>query len=144
MIRPHVPAYLRQTVIQRARECCEYCLTHQHHSPYSFHIDHVIPLKHGGQTEADNLALACNDCNQHKGTDFATIDAETGDIIPLFNPRRHNWHDHFELAGARINGHTAIGSGTVRILQLNDADRLADRQNLMEWGLYPPPEFEQQ
>ena len=46
-------------------------------------IDHVIAEKHGGETIAENLALSCAVCNKHKGSDIATIDGETGAIVPL-------------------------------------------------------------
>ncbi len=31
-----------------------------------YHVDHMIPLSRGGADSADNLALACQPCNQHK------------------------------------------------------------------------------
>ena len=39
-------------------------------------IDHVIAEKHGGQTDKDNLALACTLFNKYKGSDLAFIDPE--------------------------------------------------------------------
>jgi 5-methylcytosine-specific restriction endonuclease McrA len=36
-------------------------------SELRFHIEHVIPRQHGGSDDADNLALACPDCNLRKG-----------------------------------------------------------------------------
>jgi 5-methylcytosine-specific restriction endonuclease McrA len=50
---------LRQLVYKRAMGRCEYCLMHQDVSPYTHEIDHLIARKHGGQTVAENLALAC-------------------------------------------------------------------------------------
>jgi len=51
-------------------------------------VDHVIAEKHGGLTEPDNLALSCTLCNKHKGSDLTSIDPETGDIVPLYHPRK--------------------------------------------------------
>jgi hypothetical protein len=51
-----------------------------------FHVDHVIAVKHGGNTSAENLALACLHCNLHKGTDLASLDPTTGLLTRLFNP----------------------------------------------------------
>jgi 5-methylcytosine-specific restriction endonuclease McrA len=68
---------VRQLVIQRASGCCEYCLIRQDFSIYTHEVDHIIAVKHGGETTADNLALSCLSCNRHKGSDFATIDQVT-------------------------------------------------------------------
>lgn len=132
-----ISAELRKLVIQRASGCCEYCLRHQDFSIYTHEVDHIIAVKHGGETTADNLALSCLSCNRHKGSDFATIDQVTKEIVPLFNPRRQVWDEHFYLEGARIEGKTQIGQGTARLLQLNVPNRVLERQVLMSQGLYP-------
>jgi 5-methylcytosine-specific restriction endonuclease McrA len=49
---------LRQLVIERAQGRCEYCLIHQDFSIYTHEIDHIIAVKHGGQTLSENLALS--------------------------------------------------------------------------------------
>ena len=59
-----IPAELRRLVIERASGHCEYCRIHQDVSIYSHEVDHIIALKHGGQTRADNLALSCLSCNR--------------------------------------------------------------------------------
>lgn len=89
MSRIHIPAALRRLVFERAGGRCEYCLLHEDDVPFSHHLDHLIPLKHGGQTVSDNLALACLECNRYKGSDLAAIDPLTGQITSLFNPRFH-------------------------------------------------------
>lgn len=132
-----IPAELRRLVFERAKECCEYCLMPQAASIYTHEVDHVIALKHGGQTHADNLALSCLPCNRHKGSDFATLDLESGEIIPLFNPRRHVWKDHFALRSAQIVAITDIGQATVRLLQFNALKRIRVRQLLIDQGRYP-------
>jgi len=132
-----ISAELRKLVIQRASGCCEYCLRHQDFSIYTHEVDHIIAVKHGGETTADNLALSCLSCNRHKGSDFATIDQVTKEIVPLFNPRRQVWDEHFYLEGARIEGKIQIGQGTARLLQFNVPNRVLERQVLMSQGLYP-------
>ncbi|MGE0128170.1 MAG: HNH endonuclease [Blastocatellales bacterium] len=128
---------MRRLVINRAGGLCEYCLIHQDDRPETHPIDHVIALKHGGRTEEKNLALACAICNNNKGSDLATIDPLSGEIVPLFNPRTQNWDDHFELFGAQIIGRTAIGRATVALLRLNDDERLSYRQSLVNAKRYP-------
>jgi 5-methylcytosine-specific restriction endonuclease McrA len=55
----YIPASLRQLVSQRASGSCEYCSIHQTFSMYSHEVDHVIALKHGGESTEDNLVIAC-------------------------------------------------------------------------------------
>ncbi|MEH1855181.1 MAG: HNH endonuclease [Nostoc sp.] len=137
MASDYISAELRKLVIQRASGCCEYCRIHQNFSIYTHEVDHIIAVKHGGETTADNLALSCLSCNRYKGSDFATIDQITKEIVPLFNPRRQVWNEHFYLERARIEGKTQIGQGTARLLQLNIPNRVLERQVLMSQGLYP-------
>jgi len=80
---------IRDLVRRRAGGRCEYCRLKQVHLPFStFHIEHIIPRKHGGNDDPSNLALACDRCNAHKGSNLTGIDPDTGALIPLFNPVR--------------------------------------------------------
>ncbi|MEH1929636.1 HNH endonuclease [Nostoc sp.] len=128
---------LRRLVTQIASARCEYCRIHQNFSIYTHEVDHIIAVKHGGETTADNLALSCLSCNRHKGSDFATIDQLTQEIVPLFNPRRLVWDEHFYLENPRIEGKTQIGQGTARLLQFNVPNRVLSRQVLISQGQYP-------
>jgi hypothetical protein len=56
-----------------------------------------------------NLALARHRCNVRKGPNLTGIDPITGDIVPLFDPRRDRWSDHFHLQGPVVEGVTAFG-----------------------------------
>ncbi|MEG3436773.1 HNH endonuclease signature motif containing protein [Pannus brasiliensis CCIBt3594] len=132
-----IPTELRQFVITRANGYCEYCLLHQIFSIYNHEIDHIIAVKHGGKTIESNLALACLSCNRHKGSDFATLDLDTGDVIRLFHPRQQRWSEHFVLNYATIEGVTRTGQATARLLQFNTRKRLLDRQRLIASGNYP-------
>ena len=130
---------LRLPVHDRARGRCEYCLIDAQDSPFDHQVDHVIPLKHGGRTRTDNLALACIEDNRRKGSDLSAIDPESGAIVPLFDPRRQVWAEHFTLRGAWIEGRTATGRATAALLQLNAPLRLLAREALAAAGRYPPP-----
>ncbi len=131
-------AELRRQVVDRARNCCEYCLLAQDLAASSHQVDHVIAEKHGGQTTLDNLALSCTVCNRRKGSDIGSVDPETGDLLPLFNPRTQQWSDNFMLDGAHIVGLTNVGRTTVAFLQLNAVERLMERDALIRTGRYPP------
>jgi len=124
-------------VTERAFGKCEYCRIHQDVSIYSHEVDHIIAIKHGGQTKHENLALACLQCNRHKGSDLATIDPDNGEIVALFNPRHQVWNEHFTLNNAQISGITPTGRATVRLLMLNAPSRLLERQVLIAQGRYP-------
>jgi len=128
---------LRQRVINRAQGKCEYCLLHQDFSIYVHEIDHIIALKHNGQTVADNLALACLSCNRHKGSDLATFDPLTQKLVRLFDPRHQSWTDHFALKGYYLIGLTPTGRATVFLLKFNQPRRLGIRQSLTAFGQYP-------
>jgi 5-methylcytosine-specific restriction endonuclease McrA len=80
---------LRRLVAERAKFRCEYCQIHSDDMFLSFEIDHIIPLKHGSNDSVDNLAFSCPHCNQHKGSDFATLLDNFEDIEILYNPRVH-------------------------------------------------------
>ena len=137
MTIPAIPPALRHLVFARARGRCEYCLIHQDVSIYSHEVDHIVALKHGGQTQVDNLAVACLPCNRYKGSDLTIFDPLSNTIVPLFNPRQHTWSEHFILEDAIIVGITPIGRATVVLLQLNAPTRLLDRRVLMAQGRYP-------
>ena len=99
--------------------------------------DHVIAEQHKGATVLDNLAWACGICNRNKGPNLSSIDPVTNEVIPLFNPRKHQWRRHFRLNGARIEPLTASGRSTESLLQLNTDDRLMQRHVLIRQGRYP-------
>lgn len=73
-----IPFSLRQLVSQRADNRCEYCGISQVGQVATFHIDHIVPLVAGGQTSADNLALACVSCSLRKGARQRLEDPLTG------------------------------------------------------------------
>lgn len=54
---------MRRKVVERAGDCCEYCLLHQNLTASTHQVDHVIAEKHGGKTTLENLALSCTVCN---------------------------------------------------------------------------------
>jgi hypothetical protein len=132
-----VSAALRTLVRSRPSRRCEYCLVHDRDASVPHEPDHIIARKHRGPTEAENLAWACAACNGQKGTDIASIDPETDELVRLFNPRIDNWSSHFRIDGALIAPRTAVGRVTEFLLQLNRFDRLANRRLLQRAGRYP-------
>jgi hypothetical protein len=113
---------LRQRVRQRARNRCEYCLSHQDYIMGRLQIDHIQPVAKGGANTEDNLCLACELCNQYKWTQTEAIDPESGEFVSLFNPRIQTWQEHFTWSpdGTEIIGITACGRATILALRLNN------------------------
>jgi len=79
----------------------------------TFHVDHVVPRTAGGQTHSRNLALACVSCSLRKEARQSAADPRTGKLVPLFNPRRQHWAEHFRWDGVRLVGISATGRATV-------------------------------
>ncbi|MCW5551527.1 MAG: HNH endonuclease [Verrucomicrobiae bacterium] len=137
MSRTAIPAALRLFIHQRAAGRCEYCRLHDDDSLLPHEPDHIIATQHGGEPTAENLALACFDCNRFKGPNLSSIDPESGAVVPLFNPRREVWAEHFRADGARIVALTAQGRATVTLLRMNARERLLHRQALLKTGRFP-------
>ena len=130
---------LVKLVWERAGSRCEYCRLSSLDNPdLPFEIDHIIAEKHRGQTRAGNLCLACFACNRHKGPNVAGVDPKTREIVPLFNPRRHQWQRHFEWDGPILVGRTSIGRATIGVLKINAPHRIELRQELIEEAKFPP------
>jgi hypothetical protein len=128
----------RRTVRDRAGGCCEYCRLPENDMTPTFHVDHVLPIKHGGTDALDNLCLACMKCNAHKGHDLSGLDPMTGNLTRLFNPCLQLWDDHFLIQDdVKIIGKTPEGRVTVQLLQMNSEERIQTRQILVELELYP-------
>lgn len=128
----YIPVALRRLVEERANRLCEYCLMSANVTFFSHEVDHIIPEKHGGETNADNLAFTCWRCNRYKGTDLGSFDPQTGAFSFLFNPRTQQWTEHFMIEEHLILGLTLEGRTTVRLLKFNIDERLAERQRLRD------------
>jgi HNH endonuclease len=140
MSKAYVSTVLRRFVCERADRACEYCLIPEIAVLVSHEIDHVIAEKHGGQTDENNLALACTICNKYKGSDLASIDPLNGEIVRLYQPRRDRWRDHFLLEQGEIMPLTSIARVTVRLLQMNRPERVKERRLLSQANVLTVPE----
>lgn len=140
-----VTASTRRAVRERANLLCEYCHADERWQFVRFTLDHVLPQSAGGSDDADNLALACRNCNERRGNRLEGHDSETGEVVPIFNPRQDIWADHFtwDVERIRIVGITPTGRATVDMLDLNDARHngavLRIRQRDVSEGYHPPP-----
>lgn len=128
---------LKKKVAFRADFRCEYCHLSQKVSFYTFHIDHIKSVKHGGLSVLQNLAYCCPDCNFFKGSDLGTFVDSDDLLVRFFNPRKDSWQDHFDFQNGGVYGKTDIGVATERIFKFNDPDRLIFRRQLIALDLYP-------
>ncbi len=129
------PAELRRLVVARAHDCCEYCLMPQMFAASTHQADHTIAEKHGGQTDANNLALSCMLCNLRKASDIASLHPKTRELNELFHPRRMLWTKHFVIKNDQIEGLTDIGQTTAHFMLFNAAARILERAELRRAGV---------
>ncbi len=59
---------LREYLLEKFQRKCAYCGK----SGLPLQIEHIVPRSRGGSNSVTNLALACEKCNQKKGTKTAT------------------------------------------------------------------------
>jgi hypothetical protein len=132
-----ISAELRRVVAARADFLCEYCLVAEENTFYGCEVDHIISLKHGGASVADNLAYACAACNRYKGSDIGSISLFTDEFSRFFNPRTDRWAEHFCLEQEFIMPLTIIGEVTAHIFEFNNSERLHEREEMIHFGKYP-------
>jgi hypothetical protein len=122
-----IGASARRLVRQRALETCEYCGLAQSSFPLvSFHVEHVVAKQHGGSDDLENLCLSCHWCNLFKGPNLSSM--VDGQLTRLFHPRTDHWPDHFAIEEGEIRGLSPIGIATVKLLNMNDPDRVELRR----------------
>lgn len=131
---------LRSRIEQADRRRCRYCLTTEANSGIPLTFDHLTPVSKGGLTSFENVCLACRPCNEFKSDDMKVIDPVTGETVPLFNPRVHDWNDHFAWSAdaTRVEGMSAIGRATTIALRMNRPMIVAARSRWARVGWHPP------
>lgn len=138
--KPRLGSLQKIRVKERARYCCEYCLSQEDYSPDTFSVEHIIPLVKGGANRLENVANACQGCNNHKFVSTEAIDPLTGELVPLYHPRQQEWDTHFAWNEdyTRLVPLTPTGRATVIKLELNRKGVVNLRRLLREKGLHPP------
>jgi len=125
--RHRIAAQVRQQVRQRAHYLCEYCHASEQWQYVHFTVDHVIPLTQGGTNTLDNLALACFHCNRRKSDRLTAVDPVSGKEVPLFNPRRDRWDEHFIWSVDKL-----LGTAEKNSIHLSDTN--SDGKNELIFG----------
>jgi 5-methylcytosine-specific restriction endonuclease McrA len=84
-IPPRSLKFNRRNIFLRDRHTCQYCGVTFGHAELT--IDHVIPRSRGGDTDWNNLVVACTRCNTRKGNMLP----QEIDMIPSRKPRKPSW-----------------------------------------------------
>lgn len=134
---------VKRAVVESAKWCCEYCRSQSRYCPDPLSVEHIVPRIRGGSNELDNLAAACQGCNNFKFTATEAADPTTGKAVPLYHPRQHRWNEHFAWNEdfTIILGRTPIGRATVERLQLNRPGVVNLRRVLYSAGRHPPEDL---
>ena len=141
MSKTYIPSDLRRQVREDAGDRCGYCRISEFVSATELVIDHiVVPESAGGPTVREDLWLVCTRCNQFKGNRTHALDPQTGENVPLFNPRTQAWTEHFVWSedGTEIIGRTDCGRATVEALRLNRELAILARRRWVSVGWHPP------
>lgn len=59
------------------------------------------------------------------------------DIVRIFHPRKHDWFDSFDIEEGVMLPNNRIAEATIKLLKLNDLERIIIRKLLSEAGRYP-------
>ncbi len=69
----NISVQLRNQILERNGFTCRLCGASAHDvddldptKKVRLHIDHIVPISHGGTNDADNLRVLCSNCNQGK------------------------------------------------------------------------------
>jgi 5-methylcytosine-specific restriction endonuclease McrA len=110
------------------------------YSPDPFVIEHILPRSRGGSHRAGNLAFSCQGCNGYKYTATEAVDPVSGEVVPLYHPRRDRWKAHFAWNDTytHIVGQTPTGRATVARLGLNRPHVVNLRHLLISIAEHPP------
>ncbi|MBL8872292.1 MAG: HNH endonuclease [Planctomycetaceae bacterium] len=135
----HIPLAIRREIREHYFQCCAYCQSSEALTVVTFEVEHIVPRSHGGQTEFNNLCLACPSCNRHKSNRLTGI--VDGDLVaPLFHPQQQKWLDHFDwsINATVIVGLTEVGIATINQLHMNRRQLVEVRALWVTLGKHPP------
>ena len=132
-MNPHYPF-----VSARARHACEYCHAPEIVFNLPFEVEHINPQSFGGETREENLALSCRSCNLYKSNYLSATDELTQTSVPLFNPRREIWSEHFSVneETGEMKGLTEGGRATIACLRINSQAQLEARKQWIQIRLF--------
>ena len=110
---------IKEPLLKSSNKKCAYCECILQETDSYCQIEHFHPKSLYPQEVVlwDNLLPVCGRCNAHKG-DHNTVK------IPIINPYKDVPKKHLSTQGCRLYSKTEIGKMTIKVLNLNDYDRL--------------------
>jgi hypothetical protein len=136
----YIPVDLQQQIRAHFANCCAYCRTLETLTVTTFEFEHIIPRSAGGETNFENLCLACPMCNRHKASRQVATDPVTVETVPLFHPHLQVWEHHFNWSedAVEILGLTPTGRATISALKMNRPQLIRVRHLWVKLGEHPP------
>lgn len=140
MSKTRISEPLRTLITEEFQSRCAYCQTQEKISGVRLTVDHIIPESLGGKSEAENLCLACWDCNLYKAARVAVFDEVTQRAVRLFHPQKQPWVEHFGWSsdGTLMVDKTEIGRVSIATLRMNRVALTISRKLWTEVGWHPP------
>jgi hypothetical protein len=135
----YISVELQRRVRERFSNYCAYCRTAEALTATTFEFEHIIPTSAGGDTAFENLCLACPMCNRHKSDHLLASDPVTQTEVPLFDPQKQVWRDHFSWSddGTQVVGLTPTGRATVAAFKMNRPQMIRVRRMWVAMNEHP-------
>lgn len=94
--------YPYQDIFERDKFTCQYCGLDASRNfdtwwTANMNIDHVVPKKHGGEKNSQNLVVACRACNLYKGSTPCSSIEEAREIVNKKRAQAEKWYRKFVL-----------------------------------------------
>jgi hypothetical protein len=139
-VSAYVPVNLQRRVRVNFGNRCAYCRTSEDLSVAIFEIEHIVPRSAAGETNYENLCLACPTCNRYKADRQKFPDPASGSDVELFHPHYQIWSDHFAWSAecTELVGLTPTGRATIAALRMNRPQLIRVRRMWVKLGEHPP------
>lgn len=113
-------------------------------SPTSTSSRSILATRCRRQKQRGEPGAGLPGCNNLKYNKTRAIDPLTRESVPLFHPRKHDWHEHFVWSDdyTVIVGLTPIGRATIAELDLNRAGVVNQRKLLLLIRKHPPGKYQ--
>jgi hypothetical protein len=139
-VSAYISVELQRQIRSHFAHCCAYCLTAESLTATTFEFEHIVPLSRNGETNFENLCLACPSCNRYKAVRQTVTDPAAQAEVPIFHPQQQVWADHFQWSedAIEIIGLTATGRATIVALKMNRPQLIRVRRMWVKMGEHPP------
>lgn len=111
--------YIKNALRRSSHNKCAYCETDISVKAQYMEVEHYYCQHHFSEmvVDWDNLLPSCKRCNNAKSDHNVVVE-------PLVNPYFQKPADHIEVQGYSLVGKDSRGKAAVKVIHLNDSDRL--------------------